>query len=794
MGVVVMSSIWFARVSGVAQPVPKINSIWPEWVQRGTTSVVALEGENLSPITAFIFSGDGGLTATNGIAQTHGVGLEASRGGIVAADGDEKTLRIRVTVAPDATLSPRELRITTTNGVSTPVTLNVGFLREITEAQPNNTANEAQIVELPVAINGRIQEAAESDFYRFTARKGERLIFDVKAFRAGSSLDSSLTVLDLTGKELARSEDVNGLDSLIDFRVPADGEYLLQIRDFQYQGGKDYKYRVVAGELPYLDSIFPLGGQRGQPVEVSLRGRNLDDLSKMKLRIEPDAPLGQQEIRAHTTRGNSNPIQFGVGDLSEFVELEPNNALTNANPVKVPVTINGRINGEKDVDQYLFSAEKGQVLIFEVFASRFGSPLDSVLTLTDKDGKVIQQNDDAAGADARIEQTFAEAGQYLIKVHDLLNRGGEDFGYRLLIRPPRADFSVSFSPDTPRINRGSRTIVTVDVQRQGGFGGPLEVWFENLPAGVTAEPLIVPSDSAVSPMIVLYASEDAPLGYHRVKLVAGGIVDGERVRREGRPQSDNRVVREAFLTVLGEPAITLEPITVSARTEQNQSMTIECLVRRHGGFTGEVQVTVEGFSAGKESLTRNVDVEPVTLKSADTRATLNLKTKIDSETGTRMIAFKGEARVDAQNVTQYSRALPLTVDSVPFTLVSSLPRLAITASPPQKKSAASEAEFTIKASRRGWFAEDIALSVEGLPEGISINLTNIARGAGEAGFKLTATDKAPVGKEVSLSVVGTANANGRSYQFRASPIKITINAAEETAAPSALTPAEKQHE
>src|SRR5262249_49403382 len=145
-------------------------------------------------------------------------------------------------------------------------------------------------------------------FYRFKARKGERLIFDVIAFRAGSPLDSSLAVLDANGKELARSEDVNGLDSLIDFKVPADADYLLQIRDFRYQGGKDYKYRIVAGELPYLDSVFPLGGQRGQPVEVSLRGRNLDELSKLKLRVESDAPLGQQEIRASTARGYSNPI------------------------------------------------------------------------------------------------------------------------------------------------------------------------------------------------------------------------------------------------------------------------------------------------------------------------------------------------------------------------------------------------------------------------------------------------------------------------------------------------------
>ena len=187
-------------------------------------------------------------------------------------------------------------------------------------------------------------------------------------------------------------------------------------------------------------------------------------------------------------------------------------------------------------------------------------------------------------------------------------------------------------------------------------------------------------------------------------------------------------------------------------------------------------MTAEGFSAGKEPLTRNVDLQPVTLKTADAHATLNLKAKLDSETGTRMILFKAEAKVDGQTNVQYSRPIPLTIDPVPFTLANSLPRLAVTAMPPDKKSAASEAEFSVKANRRGWFTDDITLAVEGVPEGLLINSTNIPRGAGEAAFKIIASDKAPAGKEVSLTVVGTASINGRNYKFRGSPVVVTINA------------------
>src|SRR5437868_5483430 len=77
------------------------------------------------------------------------------------------------------------------------------------------------------------------------------------------------------------------------------GDYFLQIRDFRFQGSGAHKYRINAGALPYLESIFPFGGQRGKQVEVALSGRNLEGTSKMTFAIAPTSPLGRQEIRAN---------------------------------------------------------------------------------------------------------------------------------------------------------------------------------------------------------------------------------------------------------------------------------------------------------------------------------------------------------------------------------------------------------------------------------------------------------------------------------------------------------------
>src|SRR5437867_2912226 len=58
-------ALFFAAVPVLAQPVPKLNSMSAEWIQRGTTIEVTFIGENLGSAKSFLFSGETGLTATN---------------------------------------------------------------------------------------------------------------------------------------------------------------------------------------------------------------------------------------------------------------------------------------------------------------------------------------------------------------------------------------------------------------------------------------------------------------------------------------------------------------------------------------------------------------------------------------------------------------------------------------------------------------------------------------------------------------------------------------------------------
>jgi hypothetical protein len=773
-------------LAAVAQPAPKLTAISPEWIQRGTTIDVTLTGESLGAVTQIIFNGDVGLVGTNQppsapLPANPSIVVESTGGGITRAEPappkrDEKKLIVKVTATTDASLSPRELRVIAPGGVSNPLNLNVGQWPEVAKRDPNSTLADAQPVELPAVISGVLNTQAQTNHYKFKAKKGEEFVFEVDAARRGLALDSSLMVLETSGKELARNEDAVGLDSLLFFTAPADGEFIVALRDFRYRGGNEYSYRLTAGSIPYVESLFPFGGARGKQVEVAIAGRNLDGTTKMTLDIAPKAPRSQ-EIRVKTPRGYSNLLPFNVSDLNEIMEAEPNNALTNAQSVTAPLVINGRIGAAGDVDWFKFKSVSDQKLVLEVAASRFGSKLDALLALSDTNGAVIAQNDDAAAADARLEFDAKKDTEYLLALRDLTDRGGERFTYRLSVRTPTAaagpSFTATFLPDSLRLHREGTTKVRCEVARAGGFDGPVRFAFADLPTGVFAGPIVVPNGPA-SGLMLLSASKDAPMGSFPIRLTATGIIGGKNVTVPVTPLSGDKGVRQAYLTVLDTTPFRLELAALSASVEQGQSVTLDVLALRREGFANQIKLSAEGFNAGREAISKSFDVPEAILKDGETMGKITLKAKMDSEIGTRTIVVGGLGGLNGQTYSEFTQPIPVTVTQYPLTLSSTLPRLSLTVLPPGSESAAGEAETKIRVDRRAGFSGDVELSIEGLPEGVRSELPKIPAGVGEVTMKLFATDKSKLGTNFNLKVVGAAVFNDRNYKTKTGSIGLSI--------------------
>jgi hypothetical protein len=376
-----------------------------------------------------------------------------------------------------------------------------------------------------------------------------------------------------------------------------------------------------------------------------------------------------------------------------------------------------------------------------------------------------------------LDHRFSEEGDYVIMLDDLLGRGGDDYGYRMTATTPQPNFSVVFLPDTPRIHRGGRVPIRCEVNRVNGFNDPVMIRAESLPAGIYVEPLLLPSGSG-SGLLILSANSEAAVGSFPLKLEGKGIVNGKSVSHQGKPISNDKTAKAAFLTILEAAPFTIEPATMMAGIEQNQNGSIEVVVDRKNGFAGEIKISPEGFSFGRDAMTRSFDFKPLVLKGSESQGRLNLKTRLDSEIGTRAVVMRGESEINGQTVASYSGVIPVGTSPVPFVLSTSLKKVVVTAIPSGSTSAAADGVFLVKAERRDGFEVEFELKLEGVPEGVTATVEKIPAKAGEVSLKVVASDKAPVGKDFQLTITGTGTHKDRIYKFQPAAVTLTINAPE----------------
>ncbi|HLN26785.1 MAG TPA: hypothetical protein VK395_03515 [Gemmataceae bacterium] len=124
----------------------------------------------------------------------------------------------------------------------------VSRLPQVLEAPGvKNTPAAAQHISVPAGICGRIANPGEIDCYAFDAKAGERFTFEVVARAHQSAIDSVLRILNDKGVPLIENDDAGGryvhADSLIEnWTAPANGRYIIEIRDLHLRGGPTFVY------------------------------------------------------------------------------------------------------------------------------------------------------------------------------------------------------------------------------------------------------------------------------------------------------------------------------------------------------------------------------------------------------------------------------------------------------------------------------------------------------------------------------------------------------------------------
>ncbi len=319
----------------------------------------------------------------------------------------------------------------------------------------------AALEKLPINIWGTLANTGQHDQYRFSAKKGQTIVFDLEAKRIGSkAVTPRLEIFDADHKLLAANNGLDsGADPFIAFTAPRDGDYTARVLEITLEGSLDHIYRLTAGELPYVTGWWPLSVPANRESVVHLVGHNLTkDTVTVKAGESGEVmlPLDSDDYRSRVT------MRVAASTLPEVLETEPNDTIAEAQPLTIPASVNGRLvvpgNPEAaDTDLYSFDAEKDQQVVIETRAAMMGSPADTKIEVLDANGEPVPhlllqatkdswltlRSTDSASSGIRLGQ-FSE-----MELNDYMYFNGEVLKIFRLARGPDADM-VFYTRDGKR--------------------------------------------------------------------------------------------------------------------------------------------------------------------------------------------------------------------------------------------------------------------------------------------------------------------------------------------------------
>jgi len=745
---------WAAMAAAAAVAVGPVRAVAPNFTltapagaQRGTTVEVTLRGERLAD-TQEIFFYDRGIELAEIVSAT------------------ERAVKVKLRIAPDCRLGEHALRLRTASGISALRLFFVGPFATVEEKENNNERAKAQPVALDRTVEGTIA-AEDTDWFAVEAKAGQRISLEIEGARLGRTMfDPIISLHDATGRALATSDDTPllGHDAHLSCVVPADGTYAVQVRDRVYSGA-GHAYRLHVGEFPRPATALPLGGPAGAVLETKFLG---DPLGEIAQRVTLPAE-GYGTFAALAERGATaaSPNGLRVVPFPNAAVSAGGATLAAATPVEAPVpfALNGVLAKKGEAAFYKFKAKKGQNLEFAVFARRFGSPLDSVLTVYGPKGNQLGTNDDAAGhPDSSVRVRIAEDGDHTVKIADQLGRGGPLHTYRIEIAEARPQLVLSI-PDTARydyetrkslaVPRGNRFAVLLNINRDL-CNEDLRVAFDGLPAGITARAETVPGSLSAVP-VVFEATEDAAIAGD---LLTPSAVPVDAAKAAGvtsryrhgvdwvRIQNDTVYVRSEVNKIA---AAVVEAVPFKVRIVepkvplvQSGEMLVRVEAERAEGFDEPITLKMLWNPPGVSSATDLV------IPKGATKGDYKLNTTAKAETRGWKIAIVAAATVQGGLAHVSTQLAPLEV--APAFLGGKIALTKIERGQPAKVVCALEQLVP--------FDGEAEARLVGLPDNVTAEPVKITKESKTAEFAVTTNDKSPAGTHKNVAVRVTVVRDG----------------------------------
>jgi hypothetical protein len=736
-----------------------LGQVYPRGGQRGTEVNLVFAGGRLADAKEVLFYSPG-FTVNK---------LE------VVNDGQVKAA---VKIAPDCRLGEHIVRLRTATGVSEMRTFWVGPFPVVDEKEPNSDFDKPQAIPLNVTVQGQV-DSEDNDYFSVQLKKGQRLSVEIEGMRLGNAFfDPYVAILDSKRFELAATDDAPllGQDACASIVAPADGTYVIQVRDSAYTGAGAYRLHV--GTFPRPLAVLPAGGRPGEELEVTFLG---DPTGPIKQKVKVPVSGTQTGIFCQDAGGICpSPMPFRIQAGDNVVESGKNDSHPTATPFTIPGAVNGVISNPGEVDHYSFKAKKGQTFEFHCYARRLGSPLDSVMVLFIKGAGGITSNDDAIGPDSYFRYTFPFDGEFVLTITDHLKKGGPTYFYRVEVTEPAASSTLSipkvslFSQERQAIAvpRGNRMATLVTVGRNQ-WGGDAILGANDLPAGVTIQAETMPGNLDTIPVVFEAAPTAAPAGrlgeitataadpnlkgklpskfYQVAELVTGGPGQSVYWRAE---------VDRTAVVVTDEAPFQIEIVEPKVPLVQNGAMNLKIVAKRKAGYNEAITIIPIFNPPGVGS------ASSVTIPANQTETLLPMNAAGNAQVRKWKTAVLGVANVNGG---------PLWVSSQLATLEIAPPFVAFA----MERGAVEQGKNTdlfSKVQVLSPFTGPAKVTLVGLPPKVATSQIDITKDTKEFAFKLAVDKAAPAGlhRNIFCQVVVMANGEAILHNVGGTELRIDV--------------------
>jgi hypothetical protein len=612
-----------------AEPQHMLEYLLPRGGTVGTTVDVTLRGRYLDDPREIVFY-DRDIKAVN----IKPVGTAAQE------------VKAQFQIAPNARAGEHVLRLRTATGLTEAMTFWVDRYPTVMETEKklgdNDTPDKAQSIAPNTTVEGQILpgDKPDLDMYWMRVDQGERISVELEAVRLGTmhfsqgDADLSVRILDDEGKEVAKADDsaIYVQDPILSVIAPRTGNYYIEISQQMYERPNQVWYRAHIGNFSRPTAVYPAGGQLGQQLAVKILGD----------------PKGErtEQITLPKTAG---PVDFYPGAKGEQppspnilrVSAFPNVLKSEGDqptPVPaLPAALNGIYTKAGTVDEFRFTAKKGESWRVQVFARTLGSPMDPKFTIrAAKGGAAIVAADDAKLADlgqpsnrgtwhikdmldpVAVFKAPAD-GEYILGISDTRGLAGPQMVYRVEIEPVRDTIYTHItSPDAYQIPRVTGMIIpqgsqwTLTLQIAQGLGnsykGDVEIEAVGLPKGVKMIALRY-SKGATRMPVQFIASSDAEQQTALVQLLARPADKNAKLESATRQAIAlynhpgeypwHYVFLDKFVLAVTKPApFTLAMDAPAIPLSRSGEMLLKVHVQRQPDFKGPVELQADWMPPG----------------------------------------------------------------------------------------------------------------------------------------------------------------------------------------------------